>query len=829
MSVQSEIDRINENVANTYNVLEGYGAEMPQTRNTANLTRTAEDIKAILYKEQTLTEAQKAQARENIGSASKYFENYVTPQMYGAVGDGVTDDTLAIQAAIDASDVVYIPDGTYVISKSLIVEHHRYFYTNDGYNGKTIIGSASTKIITKTNSPLITIRGCHNLIENLNLSFDTSLYGNFTSPMFVLEALNKNTVKLCCNNVFRNIRCESIVNVSGKDKFDGIGFYLVSDGANAIYENRFESCIAVDLYKGLVVECNSTVGINSNYFHIDLWNCNYLLDGDPHGSVFVGCWQAGLKLSNEENVCINLTGGDNIFQVFCYDVGEFDTDDAMTPFLNLNDTINNTFTQMPSTKAVKGNIAMNNIKFTALQGYTPERSYVQRASGHLSCGEQYTISPVDNSLRNSNIESIEMITENVSYEYASMSLYPNRDANKMPTDVSALASAKWGRQIELQLNGGVESSVKFRFKMPSGSMLDTLYVYFGNRRVTPKSVKLMAYNGRYGSESYIENILDTSIYRSPPTTFAIPMHVSYGTFYPYVELEMTFEVSANTNIVLTYMSAIIHNYNFGPLLDDSIGSGISENVVNDKIAASNATQKTYTDDKIAAVTLGGSVSSEDVLITDMSPVEHSISTSVELKNLVNLDELLIPENWRREGYYISGYGNFEISGLTPNKSYTLSVTKNEWFAMANSGFYVAIDNRIKAYGDWPFCHGSLANYGRELSNTVTSSSDGKIYISFYSPTAERLATFFEKFTDPDLHVTSITSVAVNVYDHNNALIGTYHPNAQGELTGIVSMYPSMRLCSDTSGAIVSCQYNRDITKAFLELQEAIAVLSKKLE
>lgn len=40
MSVQSEIDRINGNVASTYNVLEEAGAEMPQTRNTDNLPET---------------------------------------------------------------------------------------------------------------------------------------------------------------------------------------------------------------------------------------------------------------------------------------------------------------------------------------------------------------------------------------------------------------------------------------------------------------------------------------------------------------------------------------------------------------------------------------------------------------------------------------------------------------------------------------------------------------------------------------------------------------------------------------------------------------------
>lgn len=44
---------------------------------------------------------------------------------YGATGDGTTDDTAAIQAALDASDNVYVPEGTYLISAALVMSRAR--------------------------------------------------------------------------------------------------------------------------------------------------------------------------------------------------------------------------------------------------------------------------------------------------------------------------------------------------------------------------------------------------------------------------------------------------------------------------------------------------------------------------------------------------------------------------------------------------------------------------------------------------------------------------------------------------------------------------------
>ena len=49
---------------------------------------------------------------------AKYVTVYVTPEAYGAAGDGVTDDTAAIQGALDSGKNVIFDNTTYLVSKT---------------------------------------------------------------------------------------------------------------------------------------------------------------------------------------------------------------------------------------------------------------------------------------------------------------------------------------------------------------------------------------------------------------------------------------------------------------------------------------------------------------------------------------------------------------------------------------------------------------------------------------------------------------------------------------------------------------------------------------
>ena len=85
---------------------------------------------------------------------------FITPQMFGAKGDGVTDDTAAIQSALDASSYVYIPDGIYIINAT---------YEGNGDSAECGIRPRNNQVIELSTNAILKTKdnrtGCYNIIN----------------------------------------------------------------------------------------------------------------------------------------------------------------------------------------------------------------------------------------------------------------------------------------------------------------------------------------------------------------------------------------------------------------------------------------------------------------------------------------------------------------------------------------------------------------------------------------------------------------------------------------------------------------------------------------
>ncbi|MCJ7995902.1 right-handed parallel beta-helix repeat-containing protein [Rhizobium cremeum] len=98
-----------------------------------------------------------------------FTSNTVTPEAYGAAGNGTTDDTVAVQAALNAGIVALTPGASYLITQSLVVP-----------NGGGILGDGTARFIMDST-------GFNHTSELLATRFGTNavgiiVKGGLTSP-----------------------------------------------------------------------------------------------------------------------------------------------------------------------------------------------------------------------------------------------------------------------------------------------------------------------------------------------------------------------------------------------------------------------------------------------------------------------------------------------------------------------------------------------------------------------------------------------------------------------------------------------------------------------
>ena len=120
---------------------------------------------------------------------TKIVKDYVTPEMFGAVGDGVTDDTNAVQDCLNNSNKFKVLAGNYKITNSLII-------TGNSIN---ILGTNSRINYNGIGSAIIITNLCDSVIE---LGFITS-QGNGIE----IKSTSDNEWSQYTDIHFRNIDC----------------------------------------------------------------------------------------------------------------------------------------------------------------------------------------------------------------------------------------------------------------------------------------------------------------------------------------------------------------------------------------------------------------------------------------------------------------------------------------------------------------------------------------------------------------------------------------------------------------------------------------------
>lgn len=225
---------------------------------------------------------------------------------YGAVGDGVADDTAAIQATIDAANnlgSVFFPDGTYKITDTLSVTY------DDTWQAVNLFGSGvSSKIEWRggNGKPMIHVQGdgstgtgfyAKAYIEKLHLygnAFTGGLYTNVTgiqigdTPQNVFSGVCNFTVRDC---LIRHVTIgiagyyesdEVAIDCNYIERFTGYGVYNfqggsgwwvtknhISDGSNTsigVYTTLSSSTIEQNIIQGSEISIGIQVaGVGAPY------------------------------------------------------------------------------------------------------------------------------------------------------------------------------------------------------------------------------------------------------------------------------------------------------------------------------------------------------------------------------------------------------------------------------------------------------------------------------------------------------------------------------------------------------------------------------------
>lgn len=229
-------------------------------------------------------------------------QDLVSVKDFGAVGDGVADDTSAFQAAIDSKKSLYIPDGVYLISStltitatdSLCIAGNNFGHVNDQTAGSVIkfTGSASPAIRVQGGAIGAKISGLFlDIQDSSSDGFDFGgawylklqdcvvrnarygVYLHYDTPDYFsgVAELTSCYFSKCTNGIKTSKVDINVVKVDNCTFFDGVNGVLIGDSGSAssvrnfiVRDSLFEANTGYDV--GVVAGGAQQLLVDGNYF-----------------------------------------------------------------------------------------------------------------------------------------------------------------------------------------------------------------------------------------------------------------------------------------------------------------------------------------------------------------------------------------------------------------------------------------------------------------------------------------------------------------------------------------------------------------------------------
>ena len=183
---------------------------------------------------------------------------------FGATGDGSTDDTAAIQAAIDEAGGggVFVPNGTYIVSN----------IGKLNAAGLVLIGESQFKTIFKVKSGTT-----GSILSNTNSAAGTTAFHEIQSIFFNLNAQNVTAIDFSSVNNTRVVNCY----FKGGTDFasaTGTGVKFAAPLDTGSYSNSIMDCTFHNLSKGAFFD---TGGNHQNIYGGEFLSCTTAIDTQP--------------------------------------------------------------------------------------------------------------------------------------------------------------------------------------------------------------------------------------------------------------------------------------------------------------------------------------------------------------------------------------------------------------------------------------------------------------------------------------------------------------------------------------------------------------------